>query len=160
MQLSASAVLQPALAAAVPANMAMMRRCCVFLLLLLHCSGLPQESVGRMPLQAERRLKRRELPSRRTVPQVLPTASHSRPAAPDIQLEELLASCGFHAADMPGDHPKRHTPSSACGILGKFDGLVLVGDSLTRQVLTSSQGNGCLGYGAGQHLQWWCITFC
>ena len=112
-----------------------------------------------MLLQAERRLMRRELPLRRSAAHVLSSASPSSAATASNQLEEYLATCGFHAADMPGNHPKRHTPSSACSILGKLNGLVLVGDSLTRQVLTSSQGNCCLGYGVGQRLLW-SIVFC
>lgn len=54
--------------------------------------------------------------------------------APDLSAEDFLASCNFSTADLPGELVKWHNAASACSILGKLDWLVLVGDSLTRQV--------------------------
>ncbi len=58
----------------------------------------------------------------------------SKGASPDVAAEDFLASCGFSTADLPGEPVRWHTAASACNILGKFDRLVFVGDSLTRQV--------------------------
>lgn len=57
-----------------------------------------------------------------------------RAAAADVGVEEFLAACGFSAADLPGQHMGWHTASSACAVLGRLERLVLVGDSVTRQV--------------------------
>lgn len=60
--------------------------------------------------------------------------SASRSAPLDIGAEEFLASCGFSTTDLPGEPVKWYTAADACNVLGKFDLLMLVGDSLTRQV--------------------------
>ena len=63
-----------------------------------------------------------------------------RAAAADVDAEEFLAACGFSTADLPGEGVPWHTASSACAVLGRLEQLVLVGDSVTRQV-----GSACCG---------------
>ena len=57
-----------------------------------------------------------------------------RAAAADVGMEDFLAACGFSGADLPGVRAAWHTASSACAVLGRLERLVLVGDSVTRQV--------------------------
>ena len=57
-----------------------------------------------------------------------------RAAAADVGADEFLAACGFTTADLPGEGVPWHTASSACAVLGRLERLMLVGDSVTRQV--------------------------
>ena len=55
----------------------------------------------------------------------------------DVTVDEFLRGCNFSAAEYQKwpRAPKWHTASRACDILGRFDALLVMGDSLTRQVL-------------------------
>ena len=74
-------------------------------------------------------------------------------------MEELLAACGFSAADLPGERVAWHTTSSACAVLGRLERLVLVGDSVTRQVGPACCGvrHPCLVRQRGAHLLRLCM---
>ena len=63
--------------------------------------------------------------------------THAQPRAPaDVTMDEFLAGCAFSTAEYK-QHPQApvwHTASRACDILGRYDSLLMMGDSLTRQV--------------------------
>ena len=68
---------------------------------------------------------------------VHPLLTHAQPRAPtDVTLDEFLRGCAFSAADYQKwpQAPEWHTASEACAVLGRYDGLLVMGDSLTRQV--------------------------
>jgi len=83
----------------------------------------------RMPQDQARTAAQREVPARRQ-----PRTRSVSATAPDLGVEDFLGSCGFTVADLPKAGVKWHMASSACSILGKLDGFVFVGDSVTRQV--------------------------
>lgn len=118
------------------AGAAKLRLCLICLVLyvqaflLAHCSQLKLQSVRRA---ARREQARRAVQqSASNIPNIASGALLT--AAPDVSAEDFLGACNFTTAELPGEPVKWHTASSACNILGKLDRLVLVGDSLTRQV--------------------------
>lgn len=63
--------------------------------------------------------------------------THAQPRAPvDATMDEFLRGCAFSAAEYQQwpQAPEWHTASRACDILGRYDSLLMMGDSLTRQV--------------------------
>jgi len=127
---------RPAAAGAMPAALC---ACLAWLLLCWQATaaapGLGQPPQRRphphhrMPQDQARTAAQREVPARRQ-----PRTRSVSATAPDLGAEDFLGSCGFTVADLPKAGVKWHTASSACSILGKLDGFVFVGDSVTRQV--------------------------
>lgn len=57
-----------------------------------------------------------------------------------VSADNFFRACGFSVADYQrlGNAPEWHTAASACSILARYDKLLVMGDSLTRQVPNSA----------------------